>query len=596
MTYRDQIEPELVQTISLEAPRALIRRFADLVRESGTEAEWTAAREIASQLREWGVPHTVHEPLLYLSIPEQASLEVLEPEPRMMRAKTPSFSVSTDGGPLRGHAVYIPSGHGTAADTFDAPLSNGAGDVRGRVVLTEGFPSPQKVLTIQQRGASGIVFIHPGETIHEMICTTIWGAPDLDSLPRKPAVPVVSVNRPDGERLIRHAQDGGLEVALHTRLREGWMRCPVVVAEIRGVEEPEIFLLAHGHIDSWHVGIGDNAVGDAALLELARVFWTHRDHLRRTLRVAWWAGHSTGRYAGSTWYADTHALDLVENCLAHMNIDSPGCRWATEYEDISWMPEAEAFAQAAIRDATGKPSFGERAHRAGDWSFNNLGLSGFFMLFSTMPKALLEEKGYYPVGGCGANIAWHTEGDTLEMFDEANLSRDLRAYATAVVRALNAPVHPLDFRATVRELRETLAAYQEAAGAYFDFSPALRETEALEGALDRFYAHATGLASRPISDFELRAANAKLRAIGRRLVKLNFARADRFRHDPAVPVPPLPDLAPARQLGSAHPETRGFIQAHLMRGQNRVIWTLREAARVANAEISAGILTGEVGR
>jgi len=63
-----------------------------------------------------------------------------------------------------------------------------------------------------------------------------------------------------------------------------------------------------------------------------------------------------------------------------------------------------------------------------------------------------------------------------------------------------------------------------------------------------------------------------------------------------VPVPPLPDLAPARQLGSAHPETRGFIQAHLMRGQNRVIWTLREAARVANAEISAGILTGEVGR
>jgi hypothetical protein len=245
------------------------------------------------------------------------------------------------------------------------------------------------------------------------------------------------------------------------------------------------------------------------------------------------------------------------------------------------MPEAEAFAQAAIRDATGKPSFGERAHRAGDWSFNNLGLSGFFMLFSTMPKPLLEEKGYYPVGGCGANIAWHTEGDTLEIFDEANLSRDLRAYATAVVRALNAPVHPLDFRATVRELRETLTAYQEAAGELFDFSPALRETEALEGALDRFYAHATGLASRPISDFELRAANAKLRDIGRRLVRLNFARADRFRHDPAVPVPPLPDLAPARQLASAEPDMRGFIQAHLVRGQNRVIWTLRKATQIA---------------
>lgn len=578
--YRDPIEPELLQTISREAPLALIHRFADLVRESGTEAEWSAAREVASHLRQWGVPHTVHEPMLYLSVPEQASLELLEPESRTIRAKTPSFSISTDSGPLRGRAVYISSGHGTAADTFDAPLDSAA-DVQGRIVLTEGFPSPQKVLTIQQRGASGIVFIHPGEEIHEMICTTIWGAPDLDSLPRKPAVPVVSVNRPDGDRLIRYAQDGALEVALHTQLREGWMRCPVVVAEIRGMEEPEVFLLAHGHIDSWHVGIGDNATGDAALLELARVFWTNRNHLRRTFRVAWWAGHSTGRYAGSTWYADTHALDLVQNCIAHMNIDSPGCRWATEYEDISWMPEAAAFAQGAIRDATGKPSFGERAHRAGDWSFNNLGLSGFFMLFSTMPKSLLEEKGYYPVGGCGANIAWHTEGDMLEIFDEANLARDLRAYATAVVRALNAPVHPLDFRATVQELRQTLASYQEVAGGHFDFSPALREAETLQVVLDRFYESTTRLSSRSISDNELRAANATLRAIGRRLVTLNFARADRFRHDPAVPVPPLPDLAPARQLASADPVMRGFIQAHLVRGQNRVIWTLRAAAQIA---------------
>ena len=37
--------------------------------------------------------------------------------------------------------------------------------------------------------------------------------------------------------------------------------------------------------------------------------------------------------------------------------------------------------------------------------------------------------GYYPVGGCGANIAWHTENDTLEIADKDNLMRDLRVYA-----------------------------------------------------------------------------------------------------------------------------------------------------------------------
>jgi hypothetical protein len=27
------------------------------------------------------------------------------------------------------------------------------------------------------------------------------------------------------------------------------------------------------------------------------------------------------------------------------------------------------------------------------------------------------ERDYYMVGGCGGNIAWHTEGDTLEIAD-----------------------------------------------------------------------------------------------------------------------------------------------------------------------------------
>jgi len=158
VTYRDPHESTLLRELSLDAPRDLIHRFADLVRESGTEAEWAAAREIAARLTAWGVPHTVHEPMLYLSVPERASLEVLEPPARTLRAKTPSFSVSTNGRPLRGRVVYVPSGHGTAADTFDAPLRDGGEEFRGRIVLTEGFPSPQKVLTIQQRGARGIVF------------------------------------------------------------------------------------------------------------------------------------------------------------------------------------------------------------------------------------------------------------------------------------------------------------------------------------------------------------------------------------------------------------------------------------------------------
>jgi len=58
--------------------------------------------------------------------------------------------------------------------------------------------------------------------------------------------------------------------------------------------------------------------------------------------MAWWAGHSTGRYGGSAWFADTFAQDLAENCVIQMNCDSPGCRWATSYRSISLTSETEA--------------------------------------------------------------------------------------------------------------------------------------------------------------------------------------------------------------------------------------------------------------
>jgi hypothetical protein len=50
-------------------------------------------------------------------------------------------------------------------------------------------------------------------------------------------------------------------VALATRLDTGWRRIPVLLAEIAGTRAPDEFVLLHGHLDSWHVGVGDNATG-----------------------------------------------------------------------------------------------------------------------------------------------------------------------------------------------------------------------------------------------------------------------------------------------------------------------------------------------
>jgi len=570
-------EQALLTSLSLEVPWDVITTFSKIKRESGSPEERRAIEYLVSYLKKWGVPYKLYEPELLLSLPRQASVKVGE---KTFRAKTPSMSASTGPNGLTAEVIYAPGQYATTTSTFFSLGAQSDVEVHGKIVLTEGMALPMNVAFYENRGALGQIYINPGVDIHEGICTTIWGTPDLDSYGRMPKTPIVSVNHPDGEELKKMAQAGKLQVTLQTKLEEGWKKSPVLVAEIPGTVEPDKFLLVHGHLDSWYFGVGDNATGDATLLELARVFWQHRDKIKRSLRVAWWSGHSYGRYAGSTWYADNFALDFYENCIAQVNIDSPGCRWAAEYRNVSWMSEAEAFCKEAIKDAVGKPATGERPLQAGDYSFNNIGLTSFYMLLSTMPESVAKEKGYYAVGGCGGNIAWHTENDLIDVADKNNLMEDLKLYVVSLARVLNAPLLPFDFTMVAKEFTSTLTRYQEAGAGNFDLTPSLNEARALEADLSEFYRRAKGATVDKAKPF-----NEAIMRLARLLVPINFTQEGAFRHDPALNIPPLPDLAPIEQLGKLAPGSyaAGITRTHLVRGQNRLVTTLREARRLVQS-------------
>ncbi len=572
------VEQGLLDQIGIDVPWALVEEFSTLTRLSGSEDEAKAVRSITGQLGAFGVDHTVHYPVCLISLPGPATLRTTA-DNRQFTVKTPSFSPATAGKEVVAELIYIPGHHasGITALFGEQRAAPQDADLRGKIVITEGMGMAARAFDLEKSGAVAAIFINPGERIHEGITTASWGSPDLDSLGRTPPVPILTINRTDGQELVRRLGEGPVEVAFSNQVEVGWRPIPIVVAEIRGNAAPDEFVLVHGHLDSWHVGIGDNATGDATLLELARVFGANRDGLARSVRIAWWSGHSHGRYAGSTWYADTFALDLMENCVSHINCDSPGCRWATVYDNVMWVAEAETLGKEVIRDVTGQEVTGLRPIRAGDCSFNNIGIPIYFMLSSTMPAELLQEKGYYPVGGCGANIAWHTEDDTLEIADRDNLLRDIKVYAAALLRTLNAPLHPFDYRATVADIRSHLRRYAGAAEGKFDLSPALAELDLLDAALERFYAAA---AADSFGDAAAAsAANAVQRLLGRELIGVGYSRDGRFRQDPARTTAALPDLAPATQLANlaADSDMARVIAIHLTRGQNRLTWACRAA-------------------
>ncbi len=575
------LRPEVtsaLQAVSTDHAWSLIERFAGLKREHPRDVA-VAAADIVSRLERLGVPVTVHEPELFLSLPGQASVELGS---RHFPAKPMAMSRPTGG--LSAPLLYLPNRQDPSIEEFFSRPGGSELDplIRGRIVVTEGFGMPGKVAHFEALGAVGLVAVNPGQRPHWGICTTVWGTPDLYDLPRKPTIPVVAVNAESGRALIEAAGRGEVGT-IRAALEEGWYRSPIPVVKVPGIEEPDRFVLLHGHYDAWDVGVGDNAVGDGTLLEIARVLWHHRSSLRRSVWIAWWPGHSTGRYAGSTWFADHYAHELDQGCIAQVNCDSPGCRWATEYLDVAWMPETEAFCQGVIRELAGKEAKGERPYQAGDYSFNNIGISSYFMLLSTMSPEDRAAKGYYAVGGCGANIAWHTEDDTMEIADRTILDLDIRIYLAAVMQTANATVAPFDFSRTLADFRATLDRYQHAAGIHFSLEASRGALERLEGAVGRLNHLARTLGERPATDATVRRVNAALRRLARLLVPVNFTTRPRFWHDEAEQIPPLPDLAPALELPSARPERRGFILTHLVRGQNRLVATLREATELVEA-------------
>lgn len=562
----DNLSAALRKEIKLNAPWDLIEKFSKQHREKPEDAN-RGAEMIGNSLKALGIPVTMHAPELFLSLPAEASVEangVCYP------AKPPAFCASMPEG-IEADLIYVSEASG--GTPLDRNPSANSKNVAGKIAVIQGFALPNFVAGLEAAGASGVIAVNPGEMIHWGTVSTIWGTPEPDDLARLPRIPSAAVNQKDGKKLIALAKSGG-RACIRTKLETDWFKQKMPVVEIPSGEKTEEFILLHGHHDSWREGVGDNGTGNACMLEVARILWNNRDMLKRSVRLAWWAGHSTGRYGGSAWFADTFAIDLAENCVAHMNCDSPGCRWATDYSRISCMSETENFVQKVVSEVTGQQTKRKRPQRNSDYTFNNIGISACFMASSMITDEKRIEKDYYIVGGCGGNIAWHTEADTIEVADRDVLAKDIALYLEAVTSMANAEILPFDWRATAAEFSATIYEYQKRAGNRFDLTAAADAIKALSSALDNLYC---AIEKGTIS---VKTANPVLKGLARIMIPINYTRGPRFTHDPALNVPPLPAIAEATSLDGVPSDQIGFITTKLLRGRNRVVAALREATRL----------------
>jgi hypothetical protein len=563
---------ELLETIQADALMRHVRTIAQWVRLSGTQEEAYAFDYIETVVRESGLEVTRFAPVCLVSLPLSASLTLLETG-EQLTGITHSFSAATGPEGISGELVYVGSG----SDADYAAL-----DTRGKIVLADGLATPEKAVVAERQGVAAVVHIS-GEHLHEMIVSPVWGSPTAETVDHLPTRPHLSIDRRTGDRLKRMLQEVPIHVRIRADVDTAWRPLPLLIAELSAPHGDGTFVLFSGHVDSWHHGAMDNGSANALMLETARVLSGHRSHLRRSVRFAFWSGHSHARYATSTWYADEKWEELWERCVAHVNIDSPGAVNARVLSDAPTMAETYDFAREVIRLLAGQELAYRRIGRLGDQSFWGIGIPSLYCSISEQGDGHEEGDLAVLTGGTRARRGglgwwWHTREDTVDKIDPTNLVRDTRVLLASLWKLATAPVLPFRQSRAIEEIYqilEELAALTS--GTPLDLEPLLRECRDLlleTRKLDE-------LCSQPTGEERARRLNQCSMRVSRALIPVNYTVRGPFDQDPALPTRPLPGLQRVRELAALTPQHPTYypLLHSLRRERNRVLHALKSARR-----------------
>ncbi|WDF57114.1 M20/M25/M40 family metallo-hydrolase [Mucilaginibacter sp. KACC 22063] len=137
-------------------------------------------------------------------------------------------------------------------------------------------------------------------------------------------VPTIDVALEDYTLLYRLIQSGTKPmISMHTESKElGAVPTFNTIAEIKGTEKPEEYVMLSAHFDSWDGGTGatDNGTGTLTMMEAMRLLKKFYPHPKRTILVGHWGSEEEG-LNGSRAFVEDHP-EIVKNLQALFNQDN----------------------------------------------------------------------------------------------------------------------------------------------------------------------------------------------------------------------------------------------------------------------------------
>jgi len=348
--------------------------------------------------------------------------------PRWVRGPESAQMIRPRSAPLRmlglGGSVATPKSGITApvlvVSSFDE-LAQRAAEAKGKIVLFDApFTDYVAIRRFRTDGPSAAARVGALACLIRSVASASIRSPHTGALRYDSTVariPAAALSVEDAMMLHRF-QNRGERVIVTLRMAARTLPdAPSrnVVAELVGREKPDEVVVLGGHIDSWDVGQGamDDGGGSVAAWEAVRLL--HRLGLRprRTLRVVLWTNEENGG-AGGRAYRDAHASELAGHVLA------------MESDNGAFNPKGYTFAGSDAAASVVKEVAA---------LLDSVGISGVERAPES-PAADITPLVELGVPGMEIDVDasryfWyhHSDGDTLDKIDPAELARCVAAMA-----------------------------------------------------------------------------------------------------------------------------------------------------------------------
>ena len=444
----------LVGGHSMQTLQSLTDTFGPRLTGSAT---YTGATEwAATQFRSYGIQNARLEPFSMLNGWQRgpASARIVSPVAQDLHAASFGWFPPTPASGLRGEVVLV-------KDISPEAITAQASQLKGKIVLLDRASvyaertyknealiekSPERL-----KSAGAIAVLIGGALPNNVLSTgdPLWRG-QIGPLPGG------ILGREDAAAIKRWLEKGAVTVEINFQNQvSGPIQANNVVAEIRGSEKPDEWVIVGAHLDSWDFATGaqDNGAGAAQVLEAARAIAALGVPPKRSIRFALWGGEEEG-LVGSLAYVQQHAGEL-NRCIANLNTDNGAGH------PEGWKTQGRKDLQTAL-EPLGKSVLGSLG--AGEISLDKVEFDtdhGSFLLQGVPALNLKVEDSKY-------DEAHHKQADTLDKVDAHSLADGAAVLAVTALSLANAdkPIGPRLDHAAVGELlkKDSVDEYLKAQG------------------------------------------------------------------------------------------------------------------------------------